>query len=98
MQFCIGSDFGVTGEDVRVGNCKYLLNQQTLNKFLLLYMLSPEFDRYANSTENAKGMAYPAINDDKFYRALIPIPPIEEQRRIVERLEALLPLCEELKE
>ena len=69
-----------------------------LNKFLLLYMLSPEFDRYANSTENAKGMAYPAINDDKFYRALIPIPPIEEQRRIVERLEALLPLCEELKE
>ncbi|MFG6324550.1 MAG: hypothetical protein K1W41_25290, partial [Lachnospiraceae bacterium] len=25
------SDFGVTGEDVRVGNCKYLLNQQTLS-------------------------------------------------------------------
>ena len=33
MQFCIGSDFGVTGEDVRVGNCKYLLNQQTLIRF-----------------------------------------------------------------
>ena len=32
MHFCIGSDFGVTGEDVRVGNCKYLLNQQTLFK------------------------------------------------------------------
>ena len=69
-----------------------------LNKFLLFYMLSPEFDRYANSTENAKGMAYPAINDDKFYRALIPIPPIEEQQRIAERLEVLLPLCEDLKE
>ena len=32
MHFCIGSDFGVTGADVRVGNCKYLLNQQTLFK------------------------------------------------------------------
>ena len=30
MHFCIGSDFGVTGADVSVGNCKYLLNQQTL--------------------------------------------------------------------
>ncbi len=42
-------------------------------------------------------MAYPAINDDKFYKALITIPPIEEQNRIVERLDALLPLCEEVK-
>lgn len=30
--FCICSDFGVAGADVRVGSCKYLLNQQTLNK------------------------------------------------------------------
>lgn len=30
-------------------------------------------------------------------KMLIPIPPIEEQQRIVERLEALLPLCEALK-
>ena len=32
MLFCICSDFGVTGADVKVGSCKYLLNQQTLNK------------------------------------------------------------------
>ena len=41
MHFCIGSDFGVTGEDVRVGNCKYLLNQQTLStdaKWIRPYM------------------------------------------------------------
>lgn len=29
---------------------------------------------------------------------LVPIPPIEEQQRIVDKLEALLPLCEDLKE
>lgn len=31
-------------------------------------------------------------------KMVIPIPPLEEQQRIVERLEALLPLCEDLKE
>ena len=27
---------------------------------------------------------------------LIPLPPTEEQRRIVEKLDKILPLCEEL--
>lgn len=35
MLFCICSDFGMTRADVRVGNCRYLLNQQTLNKKLI---------------------------------------------------------------
>lgn len=30
MLFFICSDFGMTGADVRVGNYRYLLNQQTL--------------------------------------------------------------------
>ena len=52
------------------------------NQFLFYYMLSPIFNLYANSTENAKGVAYPAINDDRLYKALIPIPPQAEQERI----------------
>ena len=35
---------------------------------------------------------------EKIRNFLMPVPPIEEQHRIVERLEALLPLCEDLKE
>ncbi|MCM1441210.1 MAG: restriction endonuclease subunit S [Roseburia sp.] len=53
------------------------------NQYLFYYLLSPEFDKYANSSENAKGVAYPAINDEKLYKALVPLPPINEQRRIV---------------
>ena len=38
------------------------------------------------------------LRPDTIKELLVPIPPIEEQQRIVERLEALLPLCGELKE
>ena len=66
------------------------------NKFLFYYLLSPIFDNYANDTENSKGVAYPAINDDKLYKGLVPLPPLAEQKRIVAAVEELLPLCERL--
>ena len=64
------------------------------NLFLFYYMLSPIFDFYANSTENSKGVAYPAINDDRLYKALIPIPPQEEQRRICNTIRKILNIIE----
>ena len=60
-----------------------------LNKYLFYYMMSPDFDAYANNTDNAKGVAYPAINDDRLYKALIPIPPLGEQLRIVLAIESV---------
>ena len=66
-----------------------------LNKYLLYYLMSPDFDAYANNTDNAKGVAYPAINDDRLYKALIPIPPVAEQHRIVSAIDSVnIPLCE----
>lgn len=65
------------------------------NKFLFYYLLSPIFDSYANDGDNAKGMAYPAINDKKLYNGIIPLPPLAEQHRIVAKIEELLPEVEE---
>jgi type I restriction enzyme S subunit len=61
------------------------------NKFLFYYLLSPDFDSYANNVENSKGVAYPAINDERLYKSLIPIPPFEEQKKIVAKIEEILP-------
>ena len=66
-----------------------------LNKYLFYYLLSPTFDNYANDTDNAKGVAYPAINADKLYKGIVPLPPLSEQKRIVAAIEKFMPLIEE---
>ena len=44
-----------------------------------------------------EGGAQPNISKEKIVRTLIPLPPLAEQKRIVAKLEELLPLCERLK-
>jgi len=43
------------------------------------------------------GSAFPNINTDILKNTLIPIPPLAEQKRIVAKLEEILPLCDKLK-
>ena len=66
------------------------------NKYLFYYLRSPSFTAYVES--EMLGMAYPAINDSKLYKGLVPLPPIEEQKRIVEKVDILMNLCNQLEE
>ena len=45
----------------------------------------------------ATGTSVPQINNKDIYPLLIPLPPLAEQKRIVAKLEEILPLCERLK-
>lgn len=38
------------------------------------------------------------MNSKSIDKLLIPIPPIEEQQRIVDKIEQLLPLCDDIEQ
>ena len=64
------------------------------NRFLFHWLRSAPFTAYVQ--DGMKGMAYPAINDEKFYSGYIPVPPSAEQRRIVAKMDELMALCDRL--
>lgn len=68
-----------------------------MNYYILYLLISPFFNTYANGNNNAKGVAYPAINDKSLKLGLLPIPPLAEQQRIVAVLETELAKIDKLK-
>lgn len=62
--------------------------------FLKAYLMSPLFVDYANQC--SYGVKMPRLGTKDARAALIPIPPIEEQRRIVQKLTELLGEVEKL--
>ena len=66
------------------------------SSYLYYLLRSPYFVDYVEAF--SKGVAYPAINDKNLLNAPIPIPPIEEQKAIVEKVNALMGLCDSLEQ
>ena len=68
---------------------------KNINKMWLFYLLSsPIVQVRINSMITKVGQPKLAIK--RISNILIPIPPIEEQQRIVNKLEQLLPLCDDI--
>lgn len=64
----------------------------SIDRAFLVYML-----RHMNLGQNNNATAQPVVSGKKIYPLLFPIPPLAEQKRIVAKLEEILPLCDRLK-
>ena len=76
-----------------------LLNSDTqtfiLEEYVLWYLKSTY--GYAELTKYKKATAQESISIDAIRNVVIAVPPLDEQKRIVTKLEEILPLCERLK-
>ena len=54
--------------------------------------------RYLNLNQYATSVAQPGLAVNKVERVLMPLPPLAEQKRIIAKLEELLPICKEKRE
>ena len=66
----------------------YPLNTAINRKYLLRYMLSDAFNLQV-ATAMSSRVKMPKINQDELSKILIPIPPMQEQERIVSKIEEL---------
>ena len=96
LQVCIGGSIGKCA----IVNKSVTFNQQINSitpilcepKFLYYYLLSNTF--FLAMIEKSTGTATPIINKGNWERLLLPIPPLAEQQRIVEKIEELIPHIE----
>lgn len=63
-------------------------------KLFMYFILSPQFQQQL--LDNCTGTTAKGIKADKLKHFRIPLPPLAEQKRIVARLEEILPLCKRL--
>lgn len=67
-------------------------SKKVLNKYIMYVLLSNYFNSYINS--NLRGIAYKGLNMNLLSQFLIPLPPHEEQQRIIARIEELYELVD----
>ena len=61
------------------------------NRFAQIFLMSPYFVDYTDSL--SFGVKMPRLGTEDGKKALVPLPPLEEQEEIVKKVEKLLPLC-----
>ncbi len=79
----------------RIITFKEYTKETALPALFMYFILSPQFQQQL--LDNCTGTTAKGIKADKLKHFLLPLPPYEEQKRIVAKLEEILPLCKQLK-
>jgi len=71
----------------------YPIDSYIYPRYLYIYMLSTTFLSIAIKKDTR--VAMPKINQEELNKITVPIPPLNEQKRIVEKVESLMKICDE---
>ncbi|EJF42996.1 type I restriction modification DNA specificity domain protein, partial [Capnocytophaga ochracea str. Holt 25] len=80
-------------ESTTVGGFVFILRQfycnDIVSKYLLALLSSPVLIDYIKSITNKSGQAFYNISKNRLEMTLLPLPPLAEQQRIVESIDAI---------
>ncbi|MCF1192499.1 restriction endonuclease subunit S [Mangrovimonas sp. AS39] len=74
----------------------YPIDSFVYRSYLFTYMLSKVFLK--QSVKSDTRVAMPKINQAELSMIVVPVPPLEEQKTIVEKVNSLMALCDSLEE
>ena len=85
------------GKDpIAIGGDLAKISSEAYNPLLLVYFFFAPF-LIQQKAAKANGTMIVHIGKEQVCNLLIPLPPLEEQKRIVAKIEEMLPLCEHLR-
>lgn len=88
--------------DTTVGGFVFIIRLHLINqwfsKYILYLLSSPLMIDFMKSITNKSGQAFYNIGKERLSTALLPIPPLKEQKRIVQRIESILPKVHQYEE
>lgn len=68
--------------------------KEIINKYLYYFL----FSNYAYINSKPRGTGTPHVNPDLYWNMLIPLPPSNEQKRIVEKLDKIMRIVDDVNE
>lgn len=89
-------------KNITAGGFVYIFRTKDMNmllpRYLMYYITSPQNKAMCMPNIHKSGQAFYNLKKNGLIKQIIPIPPIEEQQRIVNKLDELLPLVDKLAE
>jgi len=80
---------------VSIGLLKMFPNMM-IPKYIVIWLNSPEGRQYSSKNTYGKGVSQGNLNLSLIRGFAISIPPLEEQKAIVDKVNSLMSLCDEL--